>query len=141
MKYLKRYESVNHHEFYQNLELDVNPIINTINDILLDITDGNEWDVTNGKFSPRSNSFKVDVKPIGPLKDYNDKLGILIEINKQDGFIRSQDYEVTSRINDYLKSEDYVKRGTRFDGYKLSIVYRWLDKSKPMMRQGGPEII
>jgi len=120
MKHLKRYNE----GFIENLELDVNPIIDDINDILIELTDENDWDMDKGKHIPREGSWKVNVQAVGPLKDYNDKLGILITIGKSEGFIRKQSEEVSSRIDDYLKSLGYKNKRNNFDGYNLVLLYR-----------------
>lgn len=81
-------------------ELDAEPIIDTINDILIELTDENEWDMKGGDISTRYNGWKVNVQAVGPLKHAADKLGILITITKREGFIRKQSEEVSGRIDD-----------------------------------------
>lgn len=111
---------------YSHLESEVQPIIDEINDILLDLTDKNEWSIRGAELTKTTNSsFKVDVKPIGPLKNSGDKLGILVTINKPEGFIRGDSEEVISRVDDYLKPMGWIRRSTNFDGYTLSVIWRW----------------
>ncbi len=143
MKYLKSYKI--YEDKFQKQEEEVQPIIDTINDILIELTDNNDWDIIKGHFSERSNSFKVDVKNIGPLKNKNDRLGILVSINKSDGFIRTQSEEVVNRINDYLGSflsqEGYRNRGYNFDGYTLTITYRWKGINESINRDSLIDLI
>lgn len=132
MKYLKKYESyfgdTQMGRVLQEKEIDVQPIIDNINDILIDLTDENNWSISSGKYSVDDLGWKVSVKPVGPLNNINDKLGILIEISKSEGFIRKQSEEVYDRIDDYLKSLGYKNRLNQFDGYRLQLIYRWNHK-------------
>lgn len=114
-----------HQEYMKIVETEIEPIVDTINDILLDLTDENDWDMKGSDISARDNGWKVNVEGVGPLKNYQDKLGVLIQITKSEGFIRKQADEVSGRIDDYLKSLGYKLSVNKFDGYTLYLIYRY----------------
>lgn len=112
------YDKKNEAVDYQKLETEVYPIIDTLNDIFLELTDDN--------FDIKEKRFRVKIQPCGPLYNYNDKLSILIEILKPEGFLRKDVYPIMDRVDEYLTSEGYCKYGVdKFSGYAYSSVYRY----------------
>lgn len=105
----------------EDYEKQVFPLVDTVRDILVELSDEN-WD-------DPSNRFKVKVEAIGPLKNKMDKLGICINIHRGSGFIRKDVYPTLERVTSYLESEGYKKLGDDiFDGYNCCIIYRWRGK-------------
>ena len=116
MKYLKTYNESK--EVIENAEKEVFPIINMVSDMLYEITDDN-WDLPKDRF-------KSKVQAVGPLYNSSCKLGILIEISRQSGFIIKDIEPIVSRINSYLESEGYQRVGIdKFDCYGYNMVYRF----------------
>ena len=118
MKYIKLYEVFAAEKPLSEYEDEVFPLIDTINDILLELSDEN-WD-------EQKDRFKFRVEAIGPIKSKDDKLGISLNIHRDSGFIRSDVYPIIDRITSYLNSEGYTKRGMDiFDGYNCNVIYRY----------------
>lgn len=121
MKHLKTFNESTYQWPSGNIEKyekDVFPIIDMVNDILLELTDE--------KYDLPKERFRVKVEAIGPIHKYTDKLGIVIRIRRDDGFILKDIEEVVNRIDSYLESEGYHKSGrVSFDGYDYGMIYRY----------------